>query len=41
MTRAVKGATVKASHDESLESLSAHGQASVTAYNFAKHLKAL
>jgi transposase InsO family protein len=33
--------TVKVFRYETLESLSAHGQAFVTAYNFAKHLKAL
>jgi hypothetical protein len=32
-------ATMKVFHDETLESLSAH--AFLTAYNFAKHLKAL
>jgi transposase InsO family protein len=41
MNRTVKDATVKAFHYDSLESLSAHLQAFVTAYNFAKHLKAL
>src|SRR5215203_5299461 len=34
-------ATVKAFHYENLESLKAHVLAFVTAYNFAKHLKAL
>ncbi len=41
MNRTVKEATVKAFHYDSRESLSAHVQAFVTAYNFAKHLKAL
>jgi len=41
MNRTVKEATVKVFHYETLESLSDHVQAFVTAYNFAKHLKAL
>ncbi|KAF0220434.1 MAG: integrase catalytic [Rhodospirillaceae bacterium] len=41
MNRTVKDATVKAFHYEDLESLKAHVLAFVTAYNFAKHLKAL
>jgi len=41
MNRTVKDATVKIFHYEDLESLKAHILAFVTAYNFAKHLKAL
>src|SRR5215208_4016345 len=44
MNRTIKDATVKVVHYETLESLSAHVLAFVTAYNFAKprkHLKAL
>ena len=41
MNRTIKDATVKVFHYETLESLSNHVQAFVTAYNFAKHLKAL
>jgi len=41
MNRTVKDATVKVVHYDSLESLSEHLQAFITAYNFAKHLKAL
>ncbi len=41
MNRTVKDATVKAFHYDDLESLKAHVLAFVTAYNFAKHLKAL
>jgi transposase InsO family protein len=41
MNRTVKDATVKVFHYETLASLSAHVLAFVTAYNFAKHLKAL
>jgi glucose-1-phosphate cytidylyltransferase len=41
MNRTIKEATVKVFHYETLESLSAHVLAFVTAYNFAKHLKAL
>jgi transposase InsO family protein len=41
MNRTVKDATVKAFHYPDLEALRAHILAFVTAYNFAKHLKAL
>ncbi len=41
MNRTVKEATVKAFHYPDLEALQAHVLAFVTAYNFAKHLKAL
>jgi len=41
MNRTVKDATVKVFHYETRESLDAHLQAFLTAYNFAKHLKAL
>lgn len=41
MHRTVKEATVQAFHYETLEGLTAHVLAFVTAYNFAKHLKAL
>ena len=41
MNRTVKDATVKAFHYPDLDSLKAHVLAFVTAYNFAKHLKAL
>jgi transposase InsO family protein len=41
MNRTIKEATVKTFHYETFESLSAHVLAFVTAYNFAKHLKAL
>jgi transposase InsO family protein len=41
MNRTVKEATVKAFHYPDLEALEAHVLAFVTAYNFAKHLKAL
>ena len=41
MNRTIKDATVKVFHYEDLESLKAHVLAFVTAYNFAKHLKAL
>jgi hypothetical protein len=41
MNRTVKDATVKTYHYDDLESLKAHVLAFVTAYNFAKHLKAL
>ena len=41
MHRTVKDATVKAFHYDTRESLAAHVAAFVTAYNFAKHLKAL
>ena len=39
--RRLQDATVKAYHYDHLESLKAHVLAFVTAYNFAKHLKAL
>ena len=39
--RTVKEATIKAYHYENLESLKAHVCAFVSAYNFAKHLKAI
>ena len=41
MNRAVKDATIKTHHYDDLESLKTHVLAFVTAYNFAKHLKAL
>ena len=41
MNRTIKEATVKLFHFEDLASLRAHVIAFVTAYNFAKHLKAL
>jgi transposase len=41
MNRTVKDATIKAFHYPDLEALEAHVLAFVTAYNFAKHLKAL
>ena len=41
MNRTIKDATVEVFHYEDLESLKAHVLAFVTAYNFAKHLKAL
>ncbi|AEO47633.1 integrase catalytic subunit [Rhodospirillum rubrum F11] len=41
MNRTIKDATIKAYHYDDLESLKAHVLAFVTAYNFAKHLKAL
>jgi hypothetical protein len=41
MNPTIKDATVKAFHYDDLESLKAHVLAFVTAYNFAKHLKAL
>ena len=41
MNRTIKDATVKIYHYDDLESLKAHVLAFVTAYNFAKHLKAL
>jgi hypothetical protein len=41
MNRTIKDATVKVFHYEDLESLKAHVLVFVTAYNFAKHLKAL
>jgi transposase-like protein len=41
MNRTIKDATVKAFHYDDLASLKAHVLAFLTAYNFAKHLKAL
>jgi hypothetical protein len=41
MNRTIKDATVNAFHYEDLDSLKAHLLAFLTAYNFAKHLKAL
>jgi transposase-like protein len=41
MNRTIKDATVKVYHYDDRESLKAHVLAFVTAYNFAKHLKAL
>ena len=41
MNRTIKEATVKAFHYETLDDLQRHVLASVRAYNFAKHLKAL
>ena len=41
MNRTIKDATIKTYHYDDLESLKAHVMAFVTAYNFAKHLKAL
>ena len=41
MNRTIKDATVRVFHYEDLASLKAHVLAFVTAYNFAKHLKAL
>jgi transposase InsO family protein len=41
MNRSVKDATIKAFHYPDLDALEAHVLAFVTAYNFAKHLKAL
>lgn len=41
MNRTIKDTTVKVYHYDDLESLKAHVRAFVTAYNFAKHLKAL
>lgn len=41
MNRPVKDATVKAFHHDTLVDLAAHVAAFLTAYNFAKHLKAL
>lgn len=41
MNRTIKDATINAFHYEDLDSLKAHLLAFVTAYNFAKHLKAL
>jgi hypothetical protein len=41
MNRTIKDATVKVFHYDDPHSLKAHVLAFVTAYNFAKHLKAL
>ena len=41
MNRTIKEATIKVFHYPSLDSLRAHVLAFVTAYNFAKHLRAL
>jgi transposase-like protein len=41
MNRTVKVATVRAFHYETIDSLKAHLDAFITAYNFAKHLKSL
>ena len=41
MNRTVKDATVRAIHYETFDSLKAHLDAFITAYNFAKHLKSL
>ncbi len=41
MNRTVKNATVKVFHYQDIESLEAYVLAFVTAYNLAKHLKAL
>ena len=41
MNRTVKDATTKAFHDSTTKTLYAHVLAFVSAYNFAKHLKAL
>ena len=41
MNRTIKGATVKTFRYQDPESLKAHILTFVTAYNFAKHLKAL
>ena len=41
MNRTIKDATVKVFHYDDLQSLKVHVLAFVTAYNFAKHLKAL
>src|SRR3546814_15667487 len=41
MNRRIKDATIKVYHYDDLASLEAHVLAFVTAYNFAKHLKAL
>ncbi|MGF7005269.1 transposase InsO family protein [Aminobacter sp. BE322] len=41
MNRTIKDATVKIYHCDDLQSLKAHILTFVTAYNFAKHLKAL
>jgi transposase InsO family protein len=41
MNRTVKEATIKAFHYPNLDALKAHVLTFITAYNFAKHLKAL
>ena len=41
MNRTIKDATIKTYHYDDLENLKAHVMAFATAYNFAKHLKAL
>jgi transposase InsO family protein len=41
MNRTIKDATVKVFHYDDLDNLKAHILAFITAYNFAKHLKAL
>jgi Integrase core domain len=41
MNRTIEDATIKTYHYDDLENLKAHVMAFVTAYNFAKHLKAL
>jgi hypothetical protein len=41
MNRTIKEATIKVFHYPDIESLKAHVLAFVSAYNFAKHLKAL
>ena len=41
MNRTIKDATIKTYHYDDLDNLKAHVTAFVTAYNFAKHLKAL
>ena len=41
MHRTVKDATVRSFHDDAHADLQAHVAAFVTAFNFAKHLKAL
>ncbi len=41
MNRAVKDATIKAFHYPDRDSLKAHVLALISAYNFAKHLKAI
>jgi len=41
MNRTIKDATIKAFHYPDLESLKAHVLAFISAYNFAKHLKAI
>ena len=41
MNRTIKDATIKTFHYSDLDSLKAHVLAFVSAYNFAKHLKAL